>query len=243
MKDFNYINKHTIMGMLSRNYIPFDNWKGFYKNKKRTKIVVFDKINGDFEEINYSYMNNREKGSYKSTMLISYFDDNFFNLEGKLFREIRETRNKWNKKIIVKKNPHSIEETIDLINRWDKSSGKKYRFNRHSGYDRNFFNKYWESEKENLFSLFFYFGNNLVGYSIVSKINNGCFCYIIRKVDITVGRNICLYVDYKTFENIHNFHSKFYINWGASSGNVLKYKKKFPINKEINVYFFKRKKV
>jgi hypothetical protein len=238
-----YINKHTIMGMLSRNYTPFNNWQGFYKNKNKTKAVVFDEIfNENLEEINYSYINNKAKGSYKSTVLISYFDDDFFCLNGRKFREIRETKNKWDKKISIKAAPNSILEVIDLINKWDILSGGKYGFNRHSGYDRNFFNKYWESEKDSLFSLFFYYDDVLVGYSIVSKLNPNDFTYVIRKVDISVGRNICLYVDYKTFENIHKFYDKFHINWGASSGKVLKYKRKFPIGMENNVYFFKRKK-
>jgi len=237
-----YINKHTIMGMLSRNYTPFEDWRGFYKNKKQTKVVTFDEgFSGDFEEINYSYMDNKIQGSYKSVMLISYFDDHFFNLTGRKYQEIRETKNKWNKRVVVKTSPDSITEVLDLIKKWDELSGAKYRFNRHSGYDRNFFNKYWEGEKDNLFSLFFYYNNTLVGYSIVSKLNPNCFNYIIRKVDISVGRNICLYVDYKTFENIHNFYDKFYINWGASSGNVLKYKRKFSVIQENSVYFLKRK--
>lgn len=237
-----YINKHTVMGMLSRNYIPFSDWSGFYKNKNRTKVVTFDEsFNGNFDEISYSYMDKRVKGCYKSTMLISKFNNNFFKLEGKKIREIRETRNKWDKKITITKMPRSIEEIIELINKWDVLSGVKYRFNRHSGYDRNFFNKYWDNEKDNLFSLFFYYNDILVGYSIVSKLNPYYFNYIIRKVDISAGRNICLYVDYKTFENIHQLYDTFYINWGASSGKVLKYKRKFPVNQEINVYFFKRK--
>ena len=31
------------MGMMSSHYIPFDDWTGFYKNKKRDKVVIFNK--------------------------------------------------------------------------------------------------------------------------------------------------------------------------------------------------------
>ena len=40
----NYINKHSVMGMMSKNYIPFENYEGFYKNKKKDKIEVFNNI-------------------------------------------------------------------------------------------------------------------------------------------------------------------------------------------------------
>jgi len=238
-----YINKHTIMGMLSKRYTPFDNWEGFYKNKNRTKVTVFKDFDGDFEEINCSYLFNKVKG-YNSTLLISNFNEEFFKLPSREYREIREAKNKWDKTISIQTAPNSILEIIELINKWDELSGKKYMFTRHSGYDRNFFQKYWESEKDNLYSLFFYHNNNLLGYSIVSKIqNDDCFRYVIRKMDISAGRNIGLYIDYKTFENIWKDHNKdFYINWGASSGKVLKYKMKFPVFKTQKVWFCKKRK-
>ena len=69
-----------------------------------------------------------------------------------------------------------------------------------------------------------------------------CYNYIIRKSDISY-RNICLYCDFKMFEKIYDICSEdFIINWGGSSGNVLKYKKKFPVYSELPVYFVTRKK-
>ena len=239
----NYINKHTIMGFLSNRYVPFNDWRGFYKNKDKTKVTVFDdSFTGNFEEINYSYSYN--KAGFNATVLVSDFNKDFFSLSGSLYKEIRETRNKWNKSVLIKNSPNSISEVIELINKWDKLSGGKYGFRRHSGYDRNFFQKYWELEKDTLYSLFFYYKNVLVGYSIVSKIqDDNCFRYITRKIDISAGRNICLYIDFKTFENIWSDYGKdFYINWGASAGKLLKYKMKFPIFKTQKVYFYKVKK-
>lgn len=234
------------MGMMSSNYIPFEDWTGFYKNKNKTKVTVFNKdYNSDISEINYYYLPEKIEGlsSYNSTLLVSEFTSDYFKLAGKENTETRESRNKWNKSIIIEENLRSIDEVITLIDKWDLLSGKKYRFNRHSGYDRSFFRKYYETEKDNLHSLFFYCEGVLVGYSIISKIRDDeCFRYIIRKMDISVGRNICLYIDYKTFENLFNIYKKdFYVNWGASSNKVLKYKKKFPVFLEKKVWFCKRK--
>jgi len=179
---------------------------------------------------------------YHLNLLISRFDGDFFELRGKKNKEIRETRNKYNKSIIIKKDIENIEEVIGLINCWDKISGVKYGWQRHSGYDKSFFLKYYEQEKKDLFSLFFYIDGVLVGYSVVSKIMDGdCFRYIIRKFDASF-RNICLYIDFKIFENLYSeYGGDFRVSWGASSGNVLKYKKKYPIFFEDKVWFYKIK--
>ena len=238
------------MGMMSSRYIPFADFTGFYKNKKRDKVIIFnkDKLVEDCKEINYYYILEKPeikiKNMYSSTLLVSHFNSDFFKLEGKSKTEIRETRNKYNKVITIKKDIDDVDEVVLLIDKWDELSGGKYGWNRHSGYDRSFFTKYYEEERENLFSLFFYFNDILIGYSIVSKIQeDNCFKYIIRKMDNSIGRNICLYIDFKIFENLHNIcGNDFYINWGASSGNVLKYKKKFPIFSEDKVWFYKIKR-
>ena len=246
---YNYINKHTIMGMMSKHHIPFNDYLGFFKNKAKDKVVVFDNNFPlkDYKEINYSYVFNKPepkiKNMYHSNLLISHFDEDFFKLSGKEYKEIRETRNKYNKNITIKKDIENIDKVIELIDRWDTLSGFKYKWQRHSGYDRSFFIKYYEQEKENLFSLFFYLDDVLVGYSVVSGIiENNCFRYVIRKMDSSF-RNLCLYIDFKTFENLYNEYGKnYYLNWGASKGNVLRYKKKFPIHYEQKVYFYKIKR-
>jgi hypothetical protein len=243
----NYINKHTVMGMMSKHYIPFDNFSGFYKNKKKNKVVVYSEDKEfDCDEINYYYIKTKPNIKYSSlfssNVLVSNFNDNFFSLKGKEYKEIRESRNKWEKSIEIKNYIDNIEEILDLLKKWDEFSGGKYGWQRHSGHDKSFFIKYYEQEKKDLFSLFFYCNNILIGYSIVSKIqNDNCFRYNIRKCDVSIGRNIGLYIDFKTFENIYSENKKFYINWGASAGNLQKYKKKFPVYKEVKVWFYKIK--
>lgn len=233
---FEYTSKYCIIGMMSKNSKPFDNWKGFIKNKNNA--VSFDKnFIPEFKKVSFSYIYEKPsvRKSYKNTQIVSKLDDHFFRLNGKEFKEIRETRNKFNKIVYIK--DYKKDDVMGLINFWDQQSGQKYGWNRHSGYDRNFFTKWYEQEKGNLESFFFYINDKIVGYSILH--NNGKnFDYIIRKTDSSI-RNTCLYVDYKTFEMLYEKNGDLLVNWGASKGNLLKYKKKFPIFDTKDVYFYK----
>ena len=233
-----YISRHSVMGMLSKSYIPIENYLGFIKNKK--EVVLFDSSfagkYSNFDKINLHYYNKiieiegyKKKSSYTSNLIISKFSADFFKLEGKKYREIRETRNKYNKLVEVKYKIDNIDRVVEFIKKWNIDRGKeKYGWQLHSGYDINFFNKFYNEEKDNLFSNFYYIDDELVGYAIISKEQkDNCYNYIIRKNN-TKYRNLCLYIDYKIFERVF-IDKDFYINWGCSSGNVLKYKKKFPI--------------
>ena len=183
-----------------------------------------------------------KKSSYKSTEVVSFFNKPFYHLEGKSYREIRETKNKYNKTIIIKKDIEDIQEVVNFILNWNEERGKeKYGWFLHSGYDINFFERHWKEEKDNLWSSFFYIEDRLVGYSICSKERvNDCYNYIIRKNDISL-RNLTLYIDYKTFERIwkETEEQEFYINWGCSSKTLLRYKKKFPVYSLKTKYFLK----
>jgi len=232
-----YINRHTIQGMMSKTAKPFDDWAGFWKNSKQ--VVVFDDSVSlsDFplsNRISWGYLPSKENldkrcSTYSSILVLSEFD--------------RETRNHFNQQIDIQDNPISFGEVSSLIDMWDDQSGDKYGWQRHSGYDRNFFRKFWEFEKQDLWSNFFYLNGRLVGYSVVSKISDdGCFRYVIRKNDVSL-RNLCLFIDFNTFERIFKEIQKpFLINWGASSGGVLKYKKKFPVFLEKKVFFGSEKR-
>lgn len=245
-----YINHHTIQGMVSERYKSFEN--GFKKNKNNI-VLFYPALNiKDFNEkniyINYlledEYNNIISSGidlkKSKQKMILSQIDNDFLLLKGNKYHEFRETKNKYDKIISIKNVPNSIDDVLNLIKVWDEISGIKYGWQRHSGYDRNFFCNIWSQEKDQLFSYFFYLEDKLVGYSIISKLGNGeNFNYIIRKNN-TSYRNLCLYIDLKSFSLMFDELQKpFTINWGAASGNILKYKKKFPIYKEIPVYFAK----
>jgi len=233
---FKYTSKYCLMGMMSNRFTVLGDWQGFQKNKNT--CVSFDtNFVPDAKKVNFSYI--YEKPDFKcakSTQVVSVFDNEFFELRGKKFREIRETRNKFDKVTGVT-DECDKHDVLDLIDTWDERSGQKYGWYRHSGYDRTFFNRWYDVERENLLSRFFYIEDKLIGYSILHKADD-CYEYLIRKMDNTL-RDTCLYVDYKTFEEIYKVENKkFYVNWGASSGGVARYKKKFPVHEQSDVYFY-----
>ena len=239
-----YMCDYTMLGMVSKNNIIDFDKKCIYKKVDKSKVLVFDKdfdISG-FSEINYAYISEKPnaKSYYRSTEVISHFAKDYFTNLRSYSREIYQTKRKWDKKIVIKTELNSIEEVIELIDKWSKNSGVKYRWQEHSGYDKTFFLKYYEVWKDKLKCFFFYLNDVLVGYSIISPRVKDTYYYIIRKMDISVGRNICEYIDYKTFELLND--NDFFVNWGASSGGVLQYKtKKFPVYKTEKRYFWKIK--
>ena len=246
----NYTSKHAIMGMMSARYVPFDNWGGYIKNKN--EVVLFDpnliKDYSNYEKISMHYLTEIPNGlnitsKYKSDMLVSVFNEDFFKLAGWEYREIREARNKYNKIVKIEHDIKDLNIVINFIREWNKKRGdEKYGWQLHSGYDIAFFEKYYEQEKDNLFSNFFYINNVFVGYSIISKIcEENCYNYLIRKNNVDL-RNLCLYADYKSFERMWEEKKlEFLINWGCSSGSLKKYKSKFPIHSCEKRYFIKVK--
>ena len=249
-----YINRHTIQGMMSKPATPFPTWDGFRKNKKN--VVLFqplddysqfenDKVAMYYllqEQYDHFLSQNIKHTKSKGNLLLSNIDNGFISLYGDKYHEFREAKNKYNK-IIEIRTTSSLDDIKNLIEVWKTQRAKLYGWHCHAGYDIAFFNKYWDLEKSSLFSNFFYIDNRLVGYSIVSKLNNSNYYnYVIRKNDTTY-RNLCLYIDYKTFEIMNDeIKSPFIINWGSSSGGVRDYKRKFPIYDEPLVYFTKFRK-
>ena len=252
----NYITKHTIMGMLSKNYKPFDNWCGYVKNKN--EVVLFTDSNHiiskhiSYPKINLNYVDKLEdkdkisgykkSSSYSLTNIKSIFDKSFFSLSGKRFRRMRAARNKYDK-IVEVRNDCNIDEIIEFIDEWTIERGKeKYGWQLHSGYDKTFFNKFYKKEKGRLWSNFFFIDGKLIGYSIISKnTNNNEYRYMIRKCNVKYT-DITLYIDLYSFERVFDKVGEFVLIWGASSGGVLKYKKKFPIYSEDKKWFYKFKR-
>lgn len=198
----------------------------------------------------------KKNSKSNSTNLISEFSKDYFDLSGATHREIRESRNKFNKKIRLV-NLSKIEDfeqyciyksyIMDLLKTWDQTSGEKYGIQRHSGYDRSFFEKHFWPNKKDYFVNCFFNEEKLVGYSVIclnpiinETTKEPYYCYIIRK-SLIDERNVCLYVDYKSIElfaNENNLIGKqFNVHWGASSGSLLKYKKKFPVKNESKTWF------
>ncbi len=248
----NYICKHSIMGMISaRSKLLPDN-HGYVKNKKEVVLFNVDVANlYNVDILTFGYVDDKkvEIDGYTRTswypldVVLSNIDQDFIDVKTKKFKEIRETRNHYDKIVSVKNDIIDISEVIALIDTWKHNRGEKYGWQCHAGYDKNFFLNFYVEEKENLWSNFFYIDDKLVGYSIISKdMANNEIKYIIRKNDTTY-RNLCLYVDYKSFALVHGEIGDFLLNWGGSSGGILQYKRKFPMFNTYRKYFVKLKKV
>jgi len=258
----NYTTPHCILGMLSKRYKPFPYYSGYIKNRK--EVVIFDpsKIPQylDYPKINLAYVDKMDKNTlnslipdykntsgYKGTLLYSNFEQDFFKLQGKSHREMRETRNHYQKSSIQVRNSASIEDITKFIQEWNTQRGDaRYGWTLHSGYDLNFFTKHWENEKDKFQALFFYDNDKLIGYSVMSLDNvDNVYYYMLRK-NLTSYRNLALYIDFTTFDTLYsNIGVNFITCWGANSGSLLKYKMKFPVfhTQEKWFYKFKREEV
>lgn len=244
-----YNTKHAIMGMTSKRYEIMP-WVGYIKNSK--EAVFFQPVDNEicqlFEKVNFNYVPSKDiqldgfklHGAYKSTNITSAFTPDWFKLPGKAWREIRETRNHYAKTVKITTTA-TTEEIVAFIKEWNILRGKaQYGWQLHSGYDVNFFEQFYAGERDNLWTLFYWQDDRLIGYSVVSKESiNGEYNYIIRKARTDL-RNLNLYCDFKMFELIDaELKTAFNINWGSSKGSLLAYKKKFPVGKLEDTYFCK----
>ena len=212
---------------------PFSNYKDFTTEK----VFINYLTETEYQELASSGLKHNKS---KEKQVISKINSEFLKLSGKKYHEFREVRNKYDKIVVVKTQPNNIKDVLDLVDTWDEQRGEKYGWQRHSGYDRNFFENVYPTAKNDLFCYFFYIEDKCVGYSVISKLGDGSnFNYVIRKNN-TAHRNLCLYVDLKSFIlMMDEIKNEFFINWGSSGRGVLKYKKKFPLHSEEVVYFCK----
>lgn len=240
---------------------------GYKKNKKQVVLLQHDNIEyncnflNEYEKIVLNYLSQNDVEKYKeyciynnlkysksyviTSVISGPFSNNINNnISKSLKQEIKETINKFDKKITIKSyeelNDHNDinEKFINLIDEWNIFNDKKYGWQNHSGYDKNYFLNYFKTLRFNFYSNFFFNNNKLIGYSFVSKNpyilqSKYVYFYLIRKFinSFENSRNIGLYIDYKTIQRILNDTklNEIYIHFGGSSGNVLNYKlKKFP---------------
>ena len=245
-----YWNKHGQQGMMGKfgqlSSYPFY----FYKNS--SNIVSFDVKLTTIKEhkVSYAYITEEDfktipkseiKSKYILTQTISKIDSEYLSLEGKKHKDDRNTRNKYDKIVSVKTKPNSIEEVLSLIDIWDAKRGDLvYNWQKHSGYDRSFFTRFYEQEKENLQCLFFYIKGKLVGYSVISLVKDDeAYVFCLGKCD-TEYKDISWYIDFRSFDYLLCDEEYVLINWGASSGSLLKYKMRFPVHSLEKLYFFKK---
>ena len=228
---------------MSKNYKPLDDWSGFWKNSKH--LVVFNINNKiDAPKKTYSYISVDEmkkldniSSSYKSTNIVSYFEEDYFNLFGFEMKKLRNCVNHFNSSIEFRDSISSIDELKSLISIWNEQRGEIYGWQRHSGYDINFFEKYYPIEKDNLISVFAYFENKLVGYGIITKASESKYIYVLGKNDVSF-KSLAYYIDFSIMKKIFSeIGQPFEMHWGCSSKGLLQYKRKFPVLREDKVCF------
>lgn len=244
----NYVNENSIYGLMSKNYTPDWEHKIIYKTKAHDKIISFDPNykNEDAKQINYMYLDKPVDGikcGKEKQIIQGVFNSDYFELKGSKFRDMRNTRNKFNKTVKIYEDYDLDKVDSFIYDVWYLKRGDKlYGYQCHYGYDRAYFSK-WYNKK--FINLFFEIDDKLVGYSVIErtprKNEKGLdeFVYLLRKVDVNAGRNICEYVDFKTYEYLYeNVSKEFAVNMGCSSGKLFWYKTtKFPVYELTDKYF------
>lgn len=237
-----YINKHSIMGMLSKNQTIVEANGSIVRSQN--KIFCFDvgvaeNYMGVYRDIGFAYIPDRVKADHlnfygKSTAVISgpFSQANMFDFPGQEFKGYRRTLNSLDGKVLVADRMLNPDDVLNVMADWNAVARDKY-WRLHSGYDKNFFTSmYFAQEKDRLQTLFFYDKESMrcLGYSVISKLRNDSlgvpmFSYVIGKCVPDYANNLAFYLDLKTFQKLAvDLGGEFLIHWGASSGGVLNYK-------------------
>lgn len=125
---------------------------------------------------------------------------------------------------------------MHLIETW-KTNTKIPPRNLHIGYDKNFFANYYKDLKNSLISRFFYYLDELVGFSIVEPVNENLYNVLFRKANTNFSQ-LTQFIDYSVFREIYeDVEHEFLVNWSGFSGKGQRnYKEKtFPLFKTFDV--------
>lgn len=242
-------DEYAVKGMLSKRYIPFEDFSGYRKNsKENVYFYIPDSI--PTEKASFQYLSELEYNllyslsdwniisKYKLSEVVLEIPEKWFDFKTGKNKEFRETWHHYLSldNLFIVDSPKNKDDIRSFILMWDEDRGiEKYGWQRHSGYDLNFFEKYNDS---NCKSLYFYIDNILVGYSVLHNYKDNQWTYIIRKADLKF-RNLTLFIDEYSFWDINEGEKPVIINFGASSNGILKYKTKFPIKSIEDRYFIK----
>jgi len=236
------VPRHEIQSLMSKNCIPLDDWSGFWTNSKKKTLVVWQPTKISAQQIQIRDVKDPSlipgvSTKYKLFKSIAEIDSEFLSLSGHRWRKFRAALNRYSS-VEIRDEFDSLNDVMSLIDIWDEQRSETFAWQSiRSGRDRNFFRKFWESEKQDLWSNFFYLNGRLVGYSVVSKIGqDNCYNYLMGKNDISL-KDLSLFLDFKTFERIFNeIQLPFLIDWGTSGKKLLEYKNKFPVKSVEEVY-------
>ena len=239
--------------MLSKTYIPFNNYSGF--SKHRNEIVLFNDDNIEkfrkYENLRIYHVPDEVVTNLKSKVkilsrnkyisIITKLDKVYFSMSGKSNKEKRNVVNKYevNTKLSVQEYPNSIQEIKIFLRNWKEKRKTKYNERMiRIGYNLNFITNYMFPFKDQLITKFYYDGNKLIGMTIIEKIKDNIYNLLIRKSDPGYSQ-LSYYIDYSSFKEIFDKsgYESLIINLGVDCGDkgISDYKtKKFPFFMEIN---------
>jgi len=223
--DIGLIKNKNQLVLFKQEYI--EDAKMFLDGIKR--IILFN-----LSEDNYDLFLKRgiKHDKSKSDSVISVFDGEFFELQGKKYRHLRYRRNHYTKlfNFEIRDTVRSIYDFDVFIKKWNKMR-KDAHFQLHTGYDVRFIKENLDRFKDNLVQKWVYDGDELVGYSIIDKAGDGKYNLLCRKAFTDEKyTDLCMYIDYYAFKSIYDDIKKPYlVNMGAGQKGVKQYKEnKFP---------------
>lgn len=250
----NYVDEISIYGLMNKN-ASFKDEYSFYKTKDKKKLTqcrheLLKEEESQYKQVNYMYLDeapHKDRIYNKIYQISSIIDSTkmFGDMPGKEYRELRQTRNKYDGNVVIKKlSEETKNDVLSVIDIWKVNQGTKYGWQQHIGIDKAIINRYCDGILANVIAFVFYLDGQCIGYSTIATKGHICdgkktYNYLTRKV-LFVGRNITEYIDFATFRELYKIthDSEFIINWGCSSGGVAWYKEnKWPLYKKEPKYF------
>ena len=162
------------------------------------------------KKTDFSYRKNRHRKTY-----IYYFDEEYFKLYGKKYRNVRNAVNKYTDKITIKSKCNDVSEVIDLMKLWKKQRKDRYYMFITSG-EEYFLNTFYNDN--DFISRFYYDNDVLIGYSIYERLENGLFNSFFRKCNLEYS-HLSEFIDFKSFEYVYKQYGNFYLNIGDDGGD------------------------
>jgi len=245
-------NSFQFRKMKCKNNIPLnDEYTAYIDRKKNILHYVetckdFEKYLTTYDKIKFSYLSEKQldiikksnvkykKDQYRQTY-VYYFDEEYFKLFGKKYRNIRNSVNKYKDKITIKEKCNNITEVINLMKLWKKQRKDRY-FLFITSSEEYFLNNYFNDK--DFVSHFYYDNNNLIGYSIYERLENGLFNSFFRKSNLDYS-HLSEFIDFKSFESVYKKYGNFYLNIGDDGGDkkIKQYKtSNFNISDSYNLY-------
>lgn len=244
-----FISEPFIAAHLGIKYELMTDKKGFKKNDR--SIVLFgvhdiDVFLNSYDKIKLMALSPADRQFLKDRRIIFtsfkirspflLFSKEFFELKGQRFKTLRRRINNYkNRNIEIFDSPLSSDDFEKFLREW-KIQRQHAHFQIYISYDKNFYYNYAPKFLDSLITKFFYLDGELVGYSILEKVCDGCYNLLFHKA-LSCNVGFCLFMDFKMFEIIYqNGKNDFVVNMGSDSNEkgMYHYKtKSFPVEQRI----------